>query len=102
MQTGNRGYLDKAMTIAQLRSPNRDDGTIARVLWKMSVVLEDDTFGTYQSEANEMRIRAEVAWRTLSGNGEGGLTFVALDEDGNADANEVEDSFDALVPEYLR
>ena len=90
------------MAIAQLRSPNRDDGTIARVLWKMSVVLEDDTFGTYQSVANEMRIRAEVARRTLTGNGEGGLTFVAIDEDGNADANEVEDSFDALVPEYLR
>jgi len=96
-----RGLLDKAMAIAELRSPNRDDGTMARILWKTSVVLEDDPYGTYNDEANDMRIRAEVARTTLMGNGEGALV-VALDDDGNADSNEVEDSYDALVPGYFR
>jgi hypothetical protein len=94
-------FLDKAMSIAQLRSSNRDDGTMARILWKTSVVLESDTFGRYQNEANEMRIRAEVARRLLTGNGEGGVV-IALDEEGNVDAGETEDSFDALVPGYFR
>jgi len=94
-------FLDKAMSIAQLRSSNRDDGTMARILWKTSVVLESDTFGRYQNEANEMRIRAEVARRLLTGNGEGGVV-IALDEEGNVDVGETEDSFDALVPGYFR
>jgi hypothetical protein len=89
------------MAIAQLRSPNRDDGTMARILWKTSEVLNDDTFGTYKVEADEMRIRAEVARRDLTNSGEGGLVF-AIDEEGNADAIEIEDSYDNLVPGYFR
>ena len=65
------------------------------------MVLESDTFGTYQKEADEMRIRAEVARRTLMGNGEGGLV-IAIDEEGNADPSEEENSYDALVPGYFR
>jgi len=97
----SKSYLDKAMSIAQLRSPNRDDGTMARILWKTSVVLEDDTVGSYAAEAISMRTRAELARRKLTGNGEGGLVFT-IDEEGNADANETEDSYDALVPGYFR
>jgi hypothetical protein len=74
---------------------------MARILWKTSVVLESDTFGTYAKEADEMRIRAEVARRVLTGNGEGGLV-IAIDEEGNADPGETEDSYDALVPGYFR
>ena len=70
------------MAIAEIRSPNIDDGTIARILWKTSVVLGDDTFGTYQQEATEMRIRAEIALRKSERNGEGGLV-ITIDEDGN-------------------
>jgi hypothetical protein len=84
-----------------LRSPSRDDGSIARILWKKSVVLESDTFGTYAKEAEGLRIRAEVALKTLTGNGEGQLT-VAVDNDDDADIDEVEDSFDALVPGFFR
>ena len=48
-----------------------------------------------------MRIRAEVARRILMGNGEGGLV-IAIDEEGNADPAEEENSYDALVPGYFR
>jgi hypothetical protein len=89
------------MAIAQLRSPNRDDGTMARIMWKLSKVMEDDTFGTYAKQAEELRIRAEVAQKTLAGNGEGGV-IIAIDDKGDLDAIEEEDSYDALVPGYFR
>ena len=89
------------MTIAQLRSPNRDDGTMARIMWKTSKVMEDDTYGTYAKEAEELRIRAEVAQKTLTHNGEGGV-IIAIDGEGNLDAGEEEDSYNALVPGYFR
>jgi hypothetical protein len=89
------------MTIAQLRSPNRDDGIMARILWKTSVLLESDTFGAYSREANEMRIRAELARRTLMGRGEGGLVM-SMDEEGTSNFDDIEDSYDALVPLYFR
>jgi hypothetical protein len=96
----NRGFLDKALTIAQLRSPARDDGTMARILWKTSMVLDDDVVGGGK-EASEMRLRADLALRKLSGNGEGALV-VTIDEDGNADPVETEDAYDALVPGFFR
>jgi hypothetical protein len=94
-------YLDKAMAIAQLRSPNRDDGTMARIMWKTSIVLESDTYGAYHEEANDLRIRADLARTKLNNNGEGALV-IAIDEEGNADPIEEEDSYDALVPGYFR
>jgi hypothetical protein len=89
------------MAIAQLRSPNRDDGVMARIMWKTSKVMEDDTYGTYAKQAEELRIRAEVAQKVLTGSGEGGV-IIAIDEKGNLDAWEEEDSYDALVPAYFR
>lgn len=89
------------MAIAQLRSPNRDDGTMARIMWKTSKVLEADTFGTYQAEATALRIRADMALKTLTAKGEGGVV-IALDEEGNADPVEEEEAYDALVPGYFR
>jgi hypothetical protein len=89
------------MAIAQLRSPNRDDGTMARIMWKKSKILEDDAYGMYAKEAEELRVRAEVAQRILTTNGEGGV-IIALDDRGNLDADEEEDSYDALVPGFFR
>ncbi len=89
------------MAIAQLRSPDRDDGTMARIMWKTSLVLESETFGTYQEEATGLRIRAELALKTLTAKGEGGIVL-SLDEEGNADQAEVEDAYDSLVPGYFR
>lgn len=88
------------MAIAQLRSPNRDDGTMARIMWKTSVVLESYTFGEFADEATKLRIRADVAMKALSAKGEGGV--VSLDENGNADEGEMEDVYDSLVPGYFR
>ena len=52
----NKGYLKKALAIAELRSPSRDDGTIARILFKM---------------ARRLRTRADVARKILTRAGEG-------------------------------
>ena len=93
----HRGYLYKARQIAELRSPTRDDGVIARILWKTAVVLESDMLGKFSSEANALRQRAEVARKQLMGSGEGGsIPFV--DED---DAEE-QAGYDALVPLFYR
>ena len=80
-----------------MRSPNRDDGVIARILWKTAVVLESDVLGKFYSEAAELRQRAELARNQLVASGEGGsIPFV--DED---DAEE-QASYDALVPLFYR
>jgi tetratricopeptide (TPR) repeat protein len=96
-----KAYLDKAMAIAQLRSPDRDDGTMARIMWKTSQVLENEMFGASQEDATELRIRAELALKTLTAKGEGGIVFSA-DEEGNPDRDEMEDAYDSLVPGYFR
>jgi hypothetical protein len=83
-----------------LRSPSRDDGVIARILWKTAVVLESDTFGTYTKEAGELRTRAEIARRALLGSGEGGV--IPYVEDDDSERTQEEDSFDSLVPLYFR
>ena len=95
-----RGYLDKAKAIAELRSPTRDDGVLTRILWKTAVVLESDTYGTYASEAAQLRTRAEVARLRLLASGEGGI-IPFIDED-DAERDQEEDSYDALVPLYFR
>jgi hypothetical protein len=92
-------YLDKARGIAELRSPTRDDGVIARICWKTAIVLEADTFGTFKNEAEEFRSRAEVARRKLIASGEGGIIpFIEND----TDRDEERDRYDALVPLFYR
>ncbi|RDW59780.1 hypothetical protein BP6252_12867 [Coleophoma cylindrospora] len=99
--TVRRKNLDKSLAIASLRSPNRDDGTMARIMWKMSVILEDDTYGTYAKEADSLRLRAELARQQLTASGESGLVF-AIDENGNEDRDETEASYEALIPFFYR
>ena len=96
----DRGYLEKAKQIAQLRSPNRDDGVIARILWKTAVILEGDVLGKFSSDAAALRQRAELARQELRASGEGGL-IPFIDED-DAERDQEEDSFDALVPLFFR
>jgi len=95
-----RQLLDKAKAIAELRSPTRDDGVIARILWKTAVVLESDVYGTYAAEAAELRKRAEVARQDLLNSGEGGL--IPFIDEYEAERDEEEDSYDALVPLFFR
>jgi hypothetical protein len=83
-----------------LRSPTRDDGVVARILWKTAVVLESDVLGKFSSEADALRQRAEVARKQLVGSGEGG-SIPFIDED-DAERDQEEDSYDALVPLFYR
>lgn len=99
--TTSRAYLDKARAIAELRSPTRDDGMIARILWKTACVLEADTFGRFALEAKDLRTRAEVARQAMLAGGEGGLIpFLEDFDEGMRDPEE--DSYDALVPLFFR
>lgn len=65
------------------------------------MVLDSDTYGTFQDEATQLRIRADLALRKLTTNEEGGIVL-SLDDEGNADQAEVEDAYDSLVPGYFR
>jgi len=93
-------WLDKALNIASLRSPARTDGTMARILWKMSKVLESDPYGTNAAEANALLIRAEMARNDLTGKGEGGV--IALDDEFKEAAADQEAAYDLLVPGFFR
>jgi hypothetical protein len=73
---------------------------IARILWKTATILESDTFGTYSAKAAELRRRAELARQSLLASGEGGL--IPFIDEYEADRDEEEDNFDALVPLFYR
>ena len=91
-------YLDKARAISELRSPNRDDGPIARILWRTSVVLESD--GQQPKEAAELRTRADTARQFLIAAGEGGA--LPCNEEDGTERDEEKDSYDVLVPLFYR
>jgi hypothetical protein len=59
------------------------------------------TVRTFQEDATELRIRAELALKTLNAKGEGGIVF-SVDEEGNTDCDEMEEAYDSLVPGYFR
>jgi hypothetical protein len=81
------------MNLAQLRSPAVDDGTIARILWKQSEVLEEDILRA--TEAKALRHRAAVARRDISKR-----ENLVDGQEGDFDAQE--QSYDELVPGYYR
>jgi hypothetical protein len=83
-----------------LRSPNRDDGPIARILWKTAIVLESDTLGQHAKEAAELRNRAALAQQLLIAAGEGGE--LPDSEEDKTERNEEKDSYDVLVPLFHR
>lgn len=95
-----RQLLDKARTIADLRSPSRDDGNIARILWKSAQVLESDTCNRYADEAVALRTRAELARAQITAMGEGGDIPFPNIESGARDFEE--ESYTALVPLFFR
>jgi hypothetical protein len=96
-----RMFLDKGRAISELRSPNRDDGPIARILWKTAVVLDSDPYNSYANEATELRQKAEVAKAELLAGGEGGI--IPFREEGDpSKRTEEEDSYDSLIPLFFR
>lgn len=93
-------FLDKARAISELRSPTRDDGPIARILWKTAVVLESDSYNSFAKEAEDLRKKAEVAQQQLLASGEGGV--IPFIDEGDSERNDEEDSYDSLVPLFFR
>jgi hypothetical protein len=98
-ESHDRTHLDKALAIAELRNPSRDDGTIARILFKMAEVLENDPLKL--QIAQDLRARAGVARLTITGMGDGHILQI-IDEEGNMNFDEGDDAFDALVPIFFR
>jgi len=101
------GFLNKARNIAELRSPARDDGTIARILWKIAMVLKNQPGGTSLAEANEanqLLTRAYNARSALTASGEGGEgeLYELERRDAMTEMEKEEESFDLLVPGYFR
>ncbi|PMD12013.1 hypothetical protein NA56DRAFT_57621 [Hyaloscypha hepaticicola] len=102
-----KAWLDKARTIAELNSPMRDDGPVARILWKTSQVLEAKASepslkqAEYVQEADELRKRAAIARAKLLRSGEGGARGF-LREDDAVDEEDEEDDYDILVPLFYR
>jgi hypothetical protein len=92
--------LDKSLAIAELRSPNRDDGVIARILVTQAKVLDSNPSGTYHKEAEILRKRADIARQQLLAAGEGGdIPILGGD---NCEHHTEEDDYDALVPLFYR
>ncbi|KAL2064598.1 hypothetical protein VTL71DRAFT_3735 [Oculimacula yallundae] len=94
-------YLRKALSIARLRSPGRDDGTIARILWRIALVLKAAQGDFEEEDADSMRRAAEKALKDPKNHGQGGLVL-ALNDIGELDDIEWEGHYDALVPEVFR
>jgi len=90
---GDRGWLTKALSIAQIQSPGVDDGTTARILWKLAQVMDlgdvDDA-----KEAQNLRTRAAIARREISGR-----TINDVDEQ---NFGEIEESYNYMVPGSFR
>ncbi|KAH7416715.1 P-loop containing nucleoside triphosphate hydrolase protein [Cadophora sp. MPI-SDFR-AT-0126] len=93
-------YLRKALSIARLRSPGRDDGTVARILWITAIFLEGAGAAS-NAEISSMRKAAEAAFQDPRNHGDG-MLILTLDDTGEADEQELEDAYDKLVPEFFR
>jgi hypothetical protein len=79
----------------------RDDGQVARILWKTSQVLEANEFGLYAQEADELKKRAALARERLLASGEGGARGFLRDDDADDEEDDEED-YDILVPLFYR
>ena len=84
-----------------MNSPHRDDGPVARILWKISQVLEADDLNRYTQEADDLKNRAAIARAKLRTSGEGGAKGFLREDDAD-DGDEEEDDYDVLVPLFYR
>ncbi|KAK0125805.1 hypothetical protein ONS95_007437 [Cadophora gregata] len=95
----------KAKIISELRSPTSIDGAIARVLWHMARVIEEDKKSGMASleetleDARDLRRQAEMAKQRIRAAGQGREVLPAEEE--NPDRGE-EVSYDLLLPLFFR
>lgn len=94
-----RSYLNKAKAIAEMRSPDRDDGTVARIIWMLSKVLREDALTAAQ--AFNLRERAEATRDILIQQGQSAPT-PEFDDEGNFIEPDEETLYDNLVPGFFR
>ncbi len=94
-----RGHLEKARSIAELRSPTRDDGTIARILYMLARVMQNNVLTAAQ--AQPLQTRAEMARANLMGRGESAPLDV-YDPDGNLEVEDELVFYNLLVPVFFR
>lgn len=83
-----------------IRSPIREDGTLARILWKTAVVLDSFNHVESGTEAAALRRRAEGIKQSLIAAGEGG--HICRSHSSMFGISKEEDSYDALVPLFFR
>ena len=88
-------FLSKALDIAETRNPGELDGGVVRVQWKIAEVLLDDPLGDRSEEGLKLKIEAEHRQKEVADRL--GINLGSLDE-----SQDVEKSFDALVPGYFR
>ncbi|RMZ87885.1 hypothetical protein DV736_g4887, partial [Chaetothyriales sp. CBS 134916] len=88
-------YLNNALDIAEVRSPSNIDGTIARIQWKMSEVLLDETAGEYNEQGIQLKEEMEFRQKEIA-------EHLGVDLRGMDEWPDREKSFDLLVPGYFR
>ena len=92
----------KAKTISELRSPTATDGAIARVLWHMARVIENDkrsgmgTLDETMEDAEDLRRQAEMAKQRIRAAGQGREVLPTEEERGE------EVGYDVLLPLFFR
>lgn len=91
------GLIEKAMNIAEMRSANTIDGTLARIIWKKAEIQLDDaaTGGDKREVANESKNDMEMRQVDLAD--EMGVDLRGFEDDADREA-----SFDLLVAGYYR
>jgi hypothetical protein len=94
-----RQHLEKAKSIAELRSPTRDDGTITRILWMLGRVKSENLVTAAAGE--KLKDRAEIARKKLVKDGEGAPVDI-YEQDGNLEPEDYGILYDALVPVFFR
>jgi tetratricopeptide (TPR) repeat protein len=91
------GNLEKAMNIAEVRSSNVIDGTLARIIWKKAEILLDSEIAGPQKreEARASKNEMELRQREIA-------EAMGVDLRGYEDDADREASFDLLVAGYYR
>lgn len=102
----NESYLfGKAKIISELRSPTEIDGAIARALWHMAKVIENDKktgMGALEQsldDARNLKRQAETAKTRIRAAGKG-RALLPAEEENPERAEEV--SYDLLLPLFFR
>jgi tetratricopeptide (TPR) repeat protein len=91
----NRKLLIKALNIAEIQNPGGEDGTIARIWWKLAQVFK--YMQVYSEQTTKIETRAIQIWRGLTGHSNSDATWM-----NEEDFEHLEHSYDKMVPLFFR